>query len=41
MNVITKENDEDKSEEDSEEVSDYDVYILSKVRAKIKVNVML
>lgn len=41
MNVNTKENDEDKSEEDSEEVSDYDVYILSKVRAKIKVNVML
>lgn len=41
MNVITKENDEDKSEDDSEEVSDYDVYILSKVRANIKVNVML
>lgn len=41
MNVNTKENDEDKSEDDSEEVSDYDVYILSKVRAKIKVNVML
>lgn len=41
MNVITKENDEDKSEDDSEEVSDYDVYILSQVSAKIKVNVML
>lgn len=41
MNVITKENDEDKSEDDSEEVSDYDVYILSQARAKIKVNVML
>lgn len=41
MNVNTKENDEVKSKEDSEEVSDYDVYILSKVRAKIKVNVML
>lgn len=41
MNVNAKENDEDKSEEDSEEVSDYDVYIVLQVRTKIKVNVML